>query len=117
MAIIVEVQQVTDDLFRVVTRQLVEDETDPDFEALQRVADESAAEAFRMMEVRDIIRVLLERTKLERREKEVVALFLSGLELIDIAAKLKISRQAVNEAFQRAIQRFRETAQRLGINP
>jgi len=117
MAIVVEVQQVTDGIFRIVTRQIVEDETDPDFEALQRVADESAAEAFRMMEVRDIIKVLLERTKLERREKEVIALFLSGLELIDIAAKLKISRQAVNEAFRRAIQRFRETAQRLGINP
>jgi len=117
MALIVEVQRISDNLFRVTTRQIVEDESNPDFEALQRVADESAAEAIRLMEVRDIIKVLLERTKLERREKEVIALFLSGLELIDIAAKLKISRQAVNEAFQRAIQRFRETAQRLGINP
>ena len=115
MAIIVEVQQVTDDLFRVVTRQLVEDETDPDFEALQRVADENADEDFRLMEVRDLIRVLLERTPLEQREREVILLFLQGWDFTDIAQRLQISRQATSNAFWRAIRRFREVADALGI--
>jgi len=115
MALIVEVQQISDNLFRVVTHQIVETETDPDFAALQRIADESAAEAYCLMEVRDLIRVLLERTPLEQREREVILLFLEGWDFSDIAQRLQISRQATSDAFWRAIRRFREVADALGI--
>ena len=116
MAILVEVQQVTDDLFRVVTHQIVEDETDPDFEALQRIADESTAEAFRLMEVRDLIGVLLERTQLEKREKEVITLFLQGFDFPDIAQLIGVSRQFAQATFKRVTKKLRKTAEALGIN-
>ena len=114
MAIVVEVQQIGD-LFRIVSHQIVESEDNPEFEALQRVADESAAEAFKKVETRDLIRVLLERTPLEQREREVILLFLEGWDFSDIAQRLQISRQATSDAFWRAIRRFREVADALGI--
>mgnify|MGYP000629507312 CR=1 FL=1 len=116
MALIVEVQQISDNLFRVTTCQIVEDESNHDFKLLQHTFDENAAEAFRLMEVRDLIRVLLERTQLEPREREVITLFLRGWDFPDIAQRLKVSRQAVNEAFWRAVQRFRQVVAALGIN-
>jgi len=115
MAIIVEVQQVTDDFYRVVTHQIVEDETNPDCEALQRVEDESTAEAFRLMEVRDTLQVLLRQSKLRGAEQKTIELFLQGWDIPDIARLLGISRQCVRENYWRAIRRLRETAQRLGI--
>jgi len=117
MAIIVEVQQVTDDLFRVVTHQIVEAETDPDFAALQRIADESAAEAYRLLEIRDTLRVLLERTPLEPREREVIMLSLEDFDFTDIAQRLGISRQCVQTTFWRAVKKLRECAFALGISP
>jgi len=117
MAIVVEVQQVTDGIFRIVTRQIVEDETDPDFEALQRVADENAAEAFRLMEVRDLIRVLLQRTPLERQEQRIIDLFLKGFSLAEIADELGVTRQTINNGFWRVVKKLRRMAQVLNISP
>jgi Sigma-70, region 4. len=115
MAIVVEVQQIGD-LFRIVSHQIVESDDNPEFEALQRVADESAAEAFRMIEVRDTLRVLLERTQLEQRESEVVALFLLGWDFPEIAQQIGVSRQFVQATFKRAVAKLRKTAKALGIN-
>ena len=97
MALIVEICQVGDKVWSVATHQL--DETDADFEALQRVADENTYEDFRLVEVRDLISVLLERTPLEQREREVILLFLEGWDFSDIAQRLQISRQATSDAF------------------
>jgi len=115
MAIIVEVQQIGD-LFRIVSHQIVESEDNPEFEALQRIADESTAEAFRLMEVRDLIGVLLERTQLEKREKEVITLFLQGFDFPDIAQLIGVSRQFAQATFKRVTKKLRKTAEALGIN-
>ena len=115
MAIVVEVQQIGD-LFSTVSHQIVESEDNPEFEALQRVADESAAEAFRWLEIRDTLRVLLERTQLEQRESEVVALFLLGWDFPEIAQQIGVSRQFVQATFKRAVAKLRKTAEALGIN-
>jgi len=116
MALIVEVRQISDGLWAVTTQQLIETEDNPDFEALQRVVDESADEAFRLIEVRDTIRVLLERTPLEQRESEVIALFLQGFDFPDIAQLIGVSRQFVQATFRRAVRKLRQTAKALGIS-
>jgi len=116
MAIVVEVQQIGD-LFRIVSHQIVESDDNPEYEALQRVADESAAEAYRLLEIRDTLRVLLERTPLEPREREVIMLSLEDFDFTDIAQRLGISRQCVQTTFWRAVKKLRECAFALGISP
>jgi len=117
MAIIVEVQQVTDDIYRVTSHQVVESEDSPDFAALQQVVDESAAEDFQRMETRDFIRVLLQRTPLERQEQRIINLFLEGFSLVEIADELGVTRQTVNNTFWRAVRKLRRMAQVLDISP
>ena len=117
MALIVEIHQLGDKLWAVATQQLAEDENNPDFATLQRATDEGAEEAFRMLEVRDTLRVLLAQTPFERRESEVVALFLLGWDFPEIAQQLGVSRQFVQATFKRAVAKLRKTAKALGISP
>ena len=117
MAIIVEVQQIADDLYRVASHQLVESEDSPDFAALQQVVDESAAEDFQRMETRDLIRVLLQRTPLERQEQRIINLFLKGFSLAEIADELGVTRQTINNGFWRVVKKLRRMAQVLNISP
>jgi len=110
--VIVEVRQVGDKIWSVTTHHVADEDGDPE---IQRVVDESAAEDFRLIEVRDVLQTLLARSQLETREREVILLFLQGWDFTDIAQRLHISRQAANDAFWRAVQRFREVAAALGI--
>jgi DNA-binding CsgD family transcriptional regulator len=69
------------------------------------------------LEVRDIIRVLLERTKLSLRESQVVTLLLEGDNFNEIARKLGVSRSFVGYTLKRAAQKLRRTAEALNIKP
>jgi DNA-directed RNA polymerase sigma subunit (sigma70/sigma32) len=78
MALVVEIVQVADKVYAVTTQQIVEDESDNDWDALQRIADASAEDALERMEVRELLQVLLARTPLAPREREVINLVLQG---------------------------------------
>jgi len=114
--IIVEIQEIGD-LFRIVSHHIAESEDSPDFSAIQRVIDESADKDFHLLEIRDLIRVLLQRTPLERQEQQAIDLFLEGHSLAEIADQLGVSRQTVNDAFWRAVRKLRRMAQVLDISP
>ena len=117
MALIVELIEVAENLVKVKTTQIVDEEGNADWELIQQVEDERSAAEFERLEVRDIIRVLLERTKLSLRERQVVNLLLQGYNFNEIARKLKVSRSFVGYTFQRAIKKLRQTADQLGIAP
>ena len=117
MALIVEIVEVAEDIFKVKTTQITDDEGNADWELVQQVEDERSADEFERLEVRDIIRVLLERTKLSLRERQVVNLILQGDNFNEIARKLKVSRSFVGYTFKRAAQKLRKTANELGIVP
>ena len=117
MALIVELIEVAENLVKVKTTQIVDEEGNADWELIQQVEDERSAAEFERLEVRDIIRVLLERTKLSLRERQVVNLILQGDNFNEIARKLKVSRSFVGYTFKRAAQKLRKTANELGIVP
>ncbi|MFZ8851644.1 MAG: LuxR C-terminal-related transcriptional regulator [Armatimonadota bacterium] len=117
MALIVELIEVAENLVKVKTTQIVDEEGNADWELIQQVEDERSAAEFERLEVRDIIRVLLERTKLSLRERQVVNLLLQGYNFNEIARKLKVSRSFVGYTFKRAAQKLRKTANELGIVP
>jgi RNA polymerase sigma factor (sigma-70 family) len=117
MAIIVEIVEVAENLVKVTTTQIVDEEGNADWELVQQVEDQRSVDEFERLEVRDIIRVLLERTKLSPRESQVVTLLLQGDNFNEIASKLGVSRSFVGYTFQRAIKKLRQTAEALGIAP
>jgi len=117
VALIVEVTEVAEGIFKVQTTQITDDESNAEWELIQQVEDQRSADEFEQLEVRDIIRVLLERTKLSLRERQVVNLLLQGDNFNEIASKLGVSRSFVGYTFQRAIKKLRQTAEALGIAP
>jgi RNA polymerase sigma factor (sigma-70 family) len=118
MALVVEIVQVADKVYAVTTRQIVEDESDSDWDALQRVADANAQDALERIEVRELLETLLERTPLAPREREVINLILQGEDdFAEIARKLGLTRSRVWDAFRSAVKKLRKTAHQLGIAP
>jgi len=117
MAIIVELIEVAENLVKVKTTQIVDEEGNADWELVQQIEDQRTADEFERLEVRDIIRVLLEQTKLSPRERQVVNLILQGDNFNEIARKLKVSRSFVGYTLKRAAQKLRKTATELGIVP
>jgi DNA-binding CsgD family transcriptional regulator len=117
MALIVEIVEVAEDIFKVKTTQITDEEENAEWELVQQVEDQRSADEFEQLEVRDIIRVLLERTKLSLRERQVVNLLLQGDNFNEIARKLKVSRSFVGYTLKRAAQKLRRTAEALGIKP
>jgi DNA-directed RNA polymerase specialized sigma subunit len=117
MALIVELVEVAENLVKVKTTQIVDEDDNADWELVQQVEDERSANEFERLEVRDTIQVLLEQTKLSLRERQVVNLFLQGDNFNEIARKLKVSRSFVGYTFKRAAQKLRKTANELGIVP
>jgi DNA-binding CsgD family transcriptional regulator len=117
MAIIVELIEVAEGIYEIRTTQVADDEGNADWELVQQVEDERSADEFERLEVRDTIRVLLERTNLSLRERQVVNLLLQGDNFNEIARKLKVSRSFVGYTLKRAIKKLRQTAEALGIKP
>jgi len=118
MALIAEVIEVAEGIFKVKTSQVVDDEGNADWELVQQVEDERSADEFEQLEVRDIVQVLLEQTKLSPRERQVINFFLQGYDdFAEIAKKLGVSRSRIWHAFKCATQKLRKTANELGITP
>jgi RNA polymerase sigma factor (sigma-70 family) len=116
--LIVEVTEIADGVWQVRTRQVEEDESDSDWDALQCVADASATAALERIEVRELLQVLLERTPLTERERQVLSAFLEGEDnFSEIAQRLGLTRSRVWATFRSAIQKLRKTANELGIVP
>jgi RNA polymerase sigma factor (sigma-70 family) len=116
--LILEVTKVANGVWQVRTRQVEEDESDNDWDALQRVADASAEDALERMEVRELLEVLLERTPLAPREREVINLILQGEDnFAEIAQRLGLTRSRVWDAFRSAVKKLRRSAKELGIAP
>jgi DNA-directed RNA polymerase specialized sigma subunit len=120
MALIVEIVEITEDIFKVKTTQIADEENNADWELVQQIEDQRSAAEFERLEIRDTLRVLLEKTPLAPREREVINLFLSGTGIgdwSDIAKYLKITRSNVSAIFRRAAKKLRKTATELGIAP
>jgi RNA polymerase sigma factor (sigma-70 family) len=118
MAIIVEIVEVAENLVKVTTTQIVDEDSNADWELVQQIEDQRSVDEFERLEVRDTLRVLLEKTPLAPREKEVITLFLSGAgSLGDIAKHLGMTRSNASDIFRRAIKKLRRTASELGIAP
>jgi RNA polymerase sigma factor (sigma-70 family) len=118
MALVVEIVQVADKVYAVTTHQIAEEEGDSDWDALQRVADTNAQDALERMEVRELLQVLLARTPLAPREREVINLILQGEDnFSEIAQRLGLTRSRVWDAFRSAIKKLRRSAKELGIAP
>jgi RNA polymerase sigma factor (sigma-70 family) len=116
--LIVEVTEVAKGVWQVRTRQVEEDESDSDWDALQRIADASAEDALERIEVRELLQVLLERTPLTERERQVLSVFLEGEDnFSEIAQRLGLTRSRVWDAFRSAVKKLRQTASALGIMP
>jgi RNA polymerase sigma factor (sigma-70 family) len=117
MAVIIEIIETAEGIYCVQTSHVVDEEGNADWELVQQVEDERSAAEFERLEVRDTIRVLLERTKLSPRESQVVTFLLEGNNLNEIAKELKVSRSFVGYTLKRAIKKLRQTAEALGIAP
>jgi RNA polymerase sigma factor (sigma-70 family) len=118
MALIVEVVEVVKGVYQVTTTQPVDEESNGDWELLQRLDDERSANELERMEVRELLQVLLERTPLTPREREVINLFLQGEDnFAEIAKRLGLTRSRVGDAFKRVIKKLRKTATELSILP
>ena len=118
MAIVIEIAEVTEGIVRVTMSQIADEENNAEWELVQQVEDERSANEFERLEVRDTLRVLLEKTPLAPREREVINLFLSGVgDWSDIAKHLKTTRSNVSAIFRRAAKKLRQTAAELGIVP
>jgi RNA polymerase sigma factor (sigma-70 family) len=118
MAIIVELIEVAEGIYEIRTTQVADEEGNADWELVQQVEDQRSADEFERLEVRDTLRVLLEKTPLAPREREVINLFLSGAgSLGDIAKHLGMTRSNASDIFQRAVKKLRKTATELGLAP
>jgi DNA-directed RNA polymerase specialized sigma subunit len=70
------------------------------------------------MEVRELLQVLLARTPLAPREREVINLILQGEDnFSEIAQRLGLTRSRVWDAFRSAVKKMRRSAKELGIAP
>jgi DNA-directed RNA polymerase specialized sigma subunit len=118
MALIVEVIEVVKGVYQVTTTQSVDEEGNADWELVQRLDDERSAAELERMEVRELLQVLLERTPLAQRERQVLSLILEGEDnFAEIAQRLGLTRSRVWDAFRSAVQKLRQTANELGIAP
>jgi DNA-directed RNA polymerase specialized sigma subunit len=118
MALIVEVVEVVKGVYQVTTTQPVDEEGNGDWELLQRLDDERSAAELERLEIRDTLQVLLERTPLAQREREVINLILQGEDdFAEIARKLGLTRSRVWDAFRAAVRKLRRSAEALGITP
>jgi RNA polymerase sigma factor (sigma-70 family) len=118
MAIIVELIEVAEGIYEIRTTQVADEEGNADWELVQQVEDQRSADEFERLEVRDTLRVLLEKTPLAPREREVINLFLSGAgSLGDIAKHLGMTRSNASDIFRRAVKKLRKTATELGLAP
>jgi RNA polymerase sigma factor (sigma-70 family) len=118
MALIVEVVEVVKGVYQVTTTQPVDEEGNGDWELVQRLDDERSANELEQMEVRELLQVLLERTPLTERERQVLSLFLEDEEsFAQIAKRLGLTRSRVWDAFRSAVKKLRKTASALGIAP
>jgi DNA-directed RNA polymerase specialized sigma subunit len=116
MALIVEVVEVVKGVYQVTTTQPVDE--DGDWELVQRLDDERSAAELERLEIRDTLQVLLERTRLTEREKQVLSVFLEGTDdFAEIARKLGLTRSRVWGAFRSAVKKLRRSAEALGIVP
>jgi|GEM_PF-3100683 len=114
--LVVEVTEIADGVWQVRTRQVEEDESDSDWDALQRIADASTEDALERMEVRELLQVLLTRTNLAPREREVINLILQGEDnFAEIAQRLGVTRSRVWDAFRSAVRKLRRSAKALRI--
>jgi RNA polymerase sigma factor (sigma-70 family) len=118
MALIVEVVEVVKGVYQVTTTQPVDEEGNGDWELVQRLDDERSANELEQMEVRELLQVLLERTPLTERERQVLSLFLEDEEsFAEIAKRLGLTRSRVWDAFRSAVKKLRRSAEALGIVP
>jgi DNA-directed RNA polymerase specialized sigma subunit len=116
--LVVEVTEIADGVWQVRTRQVEEDESDSDWDALQRIADASAEDALERIEVRELLQVLLERTPLTERERQVLSAFLEGEDnFSEIAQRLGLTRSRVWASFRSATRKLCKTASKLSIAP
>jgi len=118
MALVVEIIEVVKGVYQVTTSQPVDEEGNGDWELLQRLDDERSAAELERLEIRDTLQVLLARTPLAPREREVINLFLQGEDnFSEIAQRLDLTRSRVWDAFRSAVRKLRQTAEALGIVP
>jgi DNA-directed RNA polymerase specialized sigma subunit len=118
MALIVEVVEVVKGVYQVTTTQPVNEESNGDWELVQRLDDERSAAELERMEVRELLQVLLEQTPLTERERQVLSVFLEGENnFSEIARKLGLTRSRVWASFRSATRKLRKTASKLGIAP
>jgi DNA-directed RNA polymerase specialized sigma subunit len=118
MALVVEVVEVVKGVYQVTTTQPVDEEGKGDWELLQRLDDERSAAELERLEIRDTLQLLLERTPLAEREKQVINLILQGEDnFAEIAQRLGLTRSRVWDAFRSAVKKLRQTASALGIVP
>jgi DNA-directed RNA polymerase specialized sigma subunit len=118
MALVVEVIEVVKGVYQVTTTQPVDEEGNGDWELVQRLDDERSAAELERLEIRDTLQVLLERTRLTEREKQVLSVFLEGADdFAEIARKLGLTRSRVWGAFRSAVKKLRRSAEALGIVP
>jgi DNA-directed RNA polymerase sigma subunit (sigma70/sigma32) len=78
------------------------------------ITDERAEADFERVFKRDLIERLLERAKLSRLERAVVEGYAQGDTHAEIARKLGVSRQRIEQAFRSAISKLRAAAIELG---
>jgi RNA polymerase sigma factor (sigma-70 family) len=118
MALIVEVTEIVKGVYQVTTTQSVDEEGNGDWELVQRLDDERSANELERLEIRDTLQVLLERTPLAPREREVINLILQGEDnFSEIAQRLGLTRSRVWDAFRSAVKKLRRSAKELGIAP
>lgn len=118
MALVIEVIEVVKGVYQVTTTQPIDEEGNSDWELVQRIDDERSADALERMETRELLQVLLARTPLAKREREVINLILQGEDnFAEIAHKLGLTRSRVWDAFRSAVKKLHKTANELGIAP
>jgi RNA polymerase sigma factor (sigma-70 family) len=118
MAIIVELIEVAEGIYEIRTTQVADEDGNAEWELVQQVEDERSTNEFERLEVRDTLRVLLEKTPLAPREREVISLILQGEDnFAEIAQRLGVTRSRVWDAFRSAVRKLRRSAEALGITP
>jgi len=88
--------------------------SDRELEWHELVPDPRAEEDFERIYQRDLLRKILERVKLSRREREALTLFLEGKTFNSIARERGLSRQIFRQAFKSALCKLRKAAAELG---
>ena len=89
--------------------------SDRELEWHELVPDPRADEDFERIYQRNLLRKILERVKLSRREREALTLFLEGKTLNSIAREKGLSRQVFRHAFKSAVCKMRRAAAELVV--